>query len=193
MDLQIQRGERILLQGPSGSGKSTLLHALLGFLPYRGELLIYGQQLDSINRSNWHTRVSYLAQQPELLPGTLADNLRLAVPAATDEQLIHVLRQVELWPLLRQMPLQLDTPLGERGLGLSGGQLSRMALARMLLRDTPVWLLDEPLAHLDADAAASLIGLLEQLSRGRTLLLVSHDSTGLDWVDRRLTLETAHG
>ena len=191
--LQLGSGERVLLQGPSGGGKSTLLHTLLGFLPYQGELLINGQSLKEMQRSDWHNQVSYLAQQPELLPGTVADNLRLAVPDATDEQLIQVLRQVDLWPLLQRLPLQLHTPLGERGLGLSGGQLSRLALARMLLRDTPVWLLDEPLAHLDADTAAAIGTLLEQLSRGRTLLLVSHESAGLEWLDRQLLLGAAHG
>ena len=188
LDMKLNPGDRVLIQGPSGSGKSTLLHTLLGFLPYQGELLIDGQPLGALPRPAWHTRVSYLAQQPELLPGTVADNLRLAVPEASDDQLIHVLEQVELWPLLSRLPLQLDTPLGERGLGLSGGQLSRLALARMLLRDTPVWLLDEPLAHLDVDTSVVIGGLLERLSRGRTLLLVSHGDQGLDWIERRLSL-----
>lgn len=192
LDLSLGSGERVLLQGPSGSGKSTLLHTLLGFIPYRGELLINGYPLTRIERRNWHEHVSYLAQQPELLPGTVADNLRLAAPCASDDELIHVLCEVGLWPLLQRLPLQLHTLLGERGLGLSGGQLSRLALARMLLRDTSVWLLDEPLAHLDTETAAAIGLLLERLSRGRTLLLVSHESTGLGWVDRRLTLERAH-
>lgn len=192
LNLQLEPGERLLVQGPSGSGKSTLIHALLGFLPYQGELLINGQPLHSLDRSAWHTRVSYLAQHPELLPGSVADNLRLAAPQATDVRLIHVLQEVGLWELLRRLPLQLNTPLGERGLGLSGGQLSRLALARMLLRDTPVWLLDEPLAHLDSDTASSIGELLERLSRGRTLLLVSHEDTGLEWLERRIRLEAAH-
>lgn len=189
LDLSLDAGERVLLQGQSGSGKSTLLHTLLGFLPYRGELLVNGCPLNQIDRNDWHAHVSYLAQQPELLPGTVADNLRLAAPEASDDQLIEVLRQVGLWSVLQRLPLRLHTPLGERGLGLSGGQLSRLALARMLLRDTPVWLLDEPLAHLDAETAATIGTLLETLSRGRTLLLVSHELTGLEWVDRRLSLE----
>jgi ATP-binding cassette subfamily C protein CydD len=107
-------------------------------------------------------------------------------------RLIHVLQEVGLWELLRRLPLQLNTPLGERGLGLSGGQLSRLALARLLLRDTPVWLLDEPLAHLDSDTAKSIGELLERLSRGRTLLLVSHEDTGLEWLERRIRLEVGH-
>lgn len=192
LSLQLEPGERLLVQGPSGSGKSTLIHALLGFLPYQGELLINGQPLHSLDRSAWHARVSYLAQHPELLPGSVADNLRLAAPQATDVRLIHVLQEVGLWELLRRLPLQLNTPLGERGLGLSGGQLSRLALARMLLRDTPLWLLDEPLAHLDSDTARGIGELLERLSRGRTLLLVSHEDTGLEWLERRIRLGVAH-
>ena len=188
LDLHLAPGDRVLVQGASGSGKSTLLHTLLGFLPYGGQLLINGRQLADLQRSHWHAQVSYLAQQPELLPGSIAENLRLAVPHATDRQLIQVLQAVGLWPLVQQLPLQLETPLGERGLGLSGGQLSRLALARLLLRDTPVWLLDEPLAHLDTDTAGDIAGLLERLSRGRTLLLVSHDEQGLAWLERRLSL-----
>src|SRR5690606_35209722 len=169
------------------------LHALLGFLPYEGEILINGQLLSRLDRRDWHAQVSYLAQQPELLPGTVADNLRLAAPDAGDDALIGALQEVGLWELLRRLPLQLETPLGERGLGLSGGQLSRLALARMLLRDTPVWLLDEPLAHLDPDTAQGIGALLARLSRGRTLILVSHEVTGLEWLQRRLVLEARHG
>lgn len=188
LDLALRAGERVWLRGPSGSGKSTLLYVLLGFLPHTGEVLINGLPLASVRRGDWHRHVGFLAQQPELVPGTLAENLRLAAPDASDQQLVAVLREVGLWPLLQQLPLQLATPLGERGLGLSGGQLSRLALARLLLRDTRVWLLDEPLAHLDPDTAERIGELLERLSRGRTVVLVSHDAVGLDWLDRQVTL-----
>ena len=194
LNLRLAAGERVWLRGSSGSGKSTLLHVLLGFLPHTGEVLIDDLPLDAVRRSDWHRHVGFLAQQPELIPGTLADNLRLAAPGASDHQLIAVLQEVDLWPLLRQLPLQLETPLGERGLGLSGGQLSRLALARLLLRDTWVWLLDEPLAHLDPQTAELIGELLERLSRGRTVLLVSHEAVGLDWLDRQVELqEGEHG
>ncbi|SER37079.1 thiol reductant ABC exporter subunit CydD [Halopseudomonas bauzanensis] len=194
LDLRLAAGERVWLRGPSGSGKSTLLHVLLGFLPHTGEVLIDDLPLDVVRRSDWHRHVGFLAQQPELIPGTLADNLRLAAPGASNQQLIAALQEVDLWPLLRQLPLQLATPLGERGLGLSGGQLSRLALARLLLRDTWVWLLDEPLAHLDPQTAELIGRLLERLSRGRTVLLVSHETVGLDWLDRQVELqEGEHG
>ncbi len=188
--LQLAAGERVVLRGVSGSGKSSLLQAVLGFLPYSGEIRINQQSLMMLRRADWHQQLGYLAQQPQLLHGTLAENLRLAAPEAGDEQLVTVLDQVALWPLIRQLPLQLQTPLGERGLGLSGGQLSRLALAQLLLRDTPVWLLDEPTAHLDPQTAAHINRLLERLSHGRTLLLVSHELEGLDWADRVVNLDT---
>ena len=147
-NLQLAAGERVVLQGASGSGKSSLLQAVLGFLPYGGEIRINQQSLLTLRRADWHQQLGFLSQQPQLLHGNLADNLRLAAPEASDAQLVAVLDQVALWPLIRQLPLQLQTPMGERGLGLSGGQLSRLALAQLLLRDTPVWLLDEPTAHL---------------------------------------------
>lgn len=189
LNLRLAAGERLWLQGPSGSGKSTLLHVLLGFAPYAGEVLIDDIPLSRVRRSDWHQYLGFLAQQPELIPGTVAANLRLAVPEASDQQLIKVLQEVGLWPLVQQLPLQLETMLGERGLGLSGGQLSRLAVARLLLRDTRVWLLDEPLAHLDPHTAEQIGALLARLSQGRTVLLVSHDAVGLDWMDRRVSLE----
>src|SRR5690554_4880659 len=168
LSLQLEPGDRLLVQGPSGSGKSTLIHALLGFLPYQGELLINGQPLHSLDRSAWHARVSYLAQQPELLPGSVADNLRLAAPQATDVRLIHVLQEVGLWELLRRLPLQLNTPLGERGLGLSRGQLSRLALARLLLRDTPVWRSEEHTSELQSRPHLVCRLLLEKKKKNYT-------------------------
>jgi len=186
LDLNLAPGQRVLIQGPSGSGKSTLLELLLGFVPYQGSLKVNGRELAELERSAWQARIGYLAQQPQLLAASVADNLRLAAPGATERQLWGVLGEVGLAPLLRRLPLGLETPLGERGLGLSGGQQSRLALARLLLRDTPLWLLDEPLAHLDPDTAEQIGVLIDRLSQGRTLLLVSHERTGLDWLTQVL-------
>jgi ATP-binding cassette subfamily C protein CydD len=188
LNLDIAAGERVVVQGSSGSGKSSLLEALLGFVPWQGEILINARSLLTLARADWLQQVGYLAQQVPIVHGTLAENLRLASPLATDEQLISVLREVALWPVVRQLPRGLNTELGERGLGLSGGQLSRLALARLLLRDTPVWLLDEPCAHLDPQTADVIHQLLARLSKGRTLLLVSHETSGLAWADRVVSL-----
>lgn len=188
--LQVAAGERILIRGPSGSGKSTLLEALLGFADYQGSIRINDRELRQLRRDHWHRYTGYMAQQASIARGTIAENLRLAAPGASDAGLIRVLQQVELWPLIEQLPLQLHTPLGERSQGLSGGQLQRLSLAQLLLRDAPLWLLDEPVEHLDPDTAARLHRLLEQVSRGKTLLLISHQQA-VDWLDRCVDIHPA--
>lgn len=188
IDLQIAAGERVGLHGESGSGKSSLLLALLGFIEYSGRIEVNQKSLLDVLRSDWHRQLGYLSQQPNFKRGSLADNLRLAQPSANDQQLLDVLRDVDLLPLVEKLPQGLNTPLGERGLGLSGGQLSRLAIAQLLLRDAHVWLLDEPTAHLDPDTSATIHALLEKLSLGKTLILVSHQWQGLQWLDRHIDL-----
>ncbi len=182
-------GERIALTGPSGSGKSTLLQAVLGFVPYSGEIRIQDQSLRQLHLGSLRAQCGVLGQQPPLLPESIAGNLRLARPHATDDELVHVLEKVELWSLVRSLPLGLHTPLGERGRGLSGGQQQRLAIAQLLLRDAPLWLLDEPCAHLDPESAGRIHRLLDEVTRGRTLLLVTHHLDGLEWLDRVIRVD----
>lgn len=190
IDLQIAAGERVGLHGESGSGKSSLLLALLGFIEYSGQIKVNQSSLLEALRSDWHRQLGYLSQQPNFKRGSLAENLRLANPEASEQELYDVLQAVDLLNLVKQLPQGLNTPLGERGLGLSGGQLSRLAIAQLLLRDAQVWLLDEPTAHLDPETSATIHALLEKLSAGKTLVLVSHQWQGLQWLDRHLDLHT---
>lgn len=190
IDLQIAAGERVGLHGESGSGKSSLLLALLGFIEYSGQIKVNQSSLLEALRSDWHRQLGYLSQQPNFKRGSLAENLRLANPEASEQELYDVLQAVDLLTLVKQLPQGLNTPLGERGLGLSGGQLSRLAIAQLLLRDAQVWLLDEPTAHLDPETSATIHALLEKLSAGKTLVLVSHQWQGLQWLDRHLDLQT---
>ena len=192
IDLQVAAAERIGLHGESGSGKSSLLLALLGFLPYSGRIAVNQHSLLDVLRSDWHRQLGYLAQQPHFKRGSLADNLRLADPAASEQQMLAVLADVDLLTLVEKLPQGLNTALGERGLGLSGGQLSRLAIAQLLLRDAHIWLLDEPTAHLDPETSATIHALLEKLSVGKTLILVSHQWQGLQWLDRYLDLQALH-
>lgn len=189
--LHLPAGQSLLLQGASGAGKSTVLQVLLGALPYQGSLTVNGQDFAELQLDSWLDGLDYLAQTPHFIEGSLADNLRLAQPEATGPQMRAALEQVGLGELLDGRGL--DWPLQERGSGLSGGQLSRLALARLLLRDRPLWLLDEPTAHLDPDSRRQIHQLLQQLGRGRSLILVSHSSIALDWVDQRLELSAAGG
>ena len=192
IDLQVAAAERIGLHGESGSGKSSLLLALLGFLPYSGRIAVNQHSLLDVLRSDWHRQLGYLAQQPHFKRGSLADNLRRADPAASEQQMLAVLADVDLLTLVEKLPQGLNTALGERGLGLSGGQLSRLAIAQLLLRDAHIWLLDEPTAHLDPETSATIHALLEKLSVGKTLILVSHQWQGLQWLDRHLDLQALH-
>jgi ATP-binding cassette subfamily C protein CydD len=186
--LHIRAGERLLLQGDSGSGKSSLLQLLAGFADFDGDYQFAGQQFAANNRPQLWSQLSYLTQTPELFAGTVAENLRMALPGAADSVLTTALQQVGLLAELGTATA-LDYQLGETGQGLSGGQQQRLCLARLLLADRALWLLDEPFAELDQDTAAELAVLLAQLSLGRTLLIASHQWQQLSFLDGALLLQ----
>lgn len=187
VSFDIPAATRVGIGGKSGSGKSSLLQALLGFSTYDGQIKWRGENHRQ-HIAHIRGQTAYLAQTATLMRGTVADNLRLAKKHAEEHEMQQVLRQVGLWDLVSRLPLGLNTVLGERGRGLSGGQQQRLSLAQLLLRDCPLWLLDEPCAHLDAQTAAEIYALLERLSRGKTVLLVSHDWHELSWLDHTLIL-----
>lgn len=191
LSFAIAAGERLAIVGQSGSGKSTLLQIFLGFCAYQGDIFIDNQNFNTINSTQFRHQIAYLSQQTMLLPMSIADNLRLPNPTASDDKLWQILAQVGLKPLIKALPNQLDTQLGERGSGLSGGQQRRLAVAQLLLQDAQLWLLDEPTEHLDSDTAAEINGLLQQVTRGKTVLWVTHDATNLPWLDRQISLDIA--
>ncbi|MCO6505208.1 MAG: thiol reductant ABC exporter subunit CydD [Snodgrassella sp.] len=188
IDFMIKAKERVLIYGASGIGKSSLLQALLGFSPYKGDIWINEQNYADINLSLLHQSIAYLAQTPPIMALSIADNLRLAKSTATDDELREVLQLVRLWDFIDCLPQKMNTVLGERGQGMSGGQLQRLALAQMLLRNAPLWLLDEPTAHLDTVTAAEIMTLLDRISVGKTVLLISHDTSYTQWIDRQITV-----
>ena len=191
LSFAIAAGERLAIVGQSGSGKSTLLQIFLGFCTYQGDIFIDNQNFNTINSTQFRHQIAYLSQQTMLLPISIADNLRLPNPTASDDKLWQILAQVGLKPLIKALPNQLDTQLGERGSGLSGGQQRRLAIAQLLLQDAQLWLLDEPTEHLDSDTAAEINRLLQQVTRGKTVLWVTHDATKLPWLDRQISLDIA--
>ena len=191
LSFAIASGERLAIVGQSGSGKSTLLQIFLGFCAYQGDIFIDNQNFNTINSTQFRHQIAYLSQQTMLLPMSIADNLRLPNPTASDDKLWQILAQVGLKPLIKALPNQLDTQLGERGSGLSGGQQRRLAIAQLLLQDAQLWLLDEPTEHLDSDTAAEINALLQQVTRGKTVLWVTHDATSLPWLDRQISLDIA--
>lgn len=179
--LHFVAGKSTLLKGESGAGKSTLLQILLGFGQYTGVVEVYDDQghyrYDTLDMAYLRHQFGYLAQMPALLPISIRDNLTLAKSDATDDELIDVLDAVGLWSLIRDLPEQMDTMLGERGGGLSGGQAHRLAIAQLLLQDAKVWLLDEPTEHLDSETAFMIKDLLKRLSVHRTVIWITHDQS----------------
>ena len=171
----IAPGEWIALTGPSGSGKSTLFEALAGLRDVEGRLRLAGTPPRQWPQAPLRRELLLIPQRPWLLPGSIADNLRLAAPHAGEPALWDALRDAGLEPLVRALPRGLDTPLGQRGQGLSGGQVQRLALARMFLAEPRIVLLDEPTAHLDAASRDHVLAALARFARGRTLLLATHD------------------
>jgi ATP-binding cassette subfamily C protein CydD len=167
---RIAAGEIVALLGPSGSGKTSLLHLLLGLAPLSaGSITAAGRPLLSLaGQAGW------AGQHPLLVAGTIRDNLLLANPHADAAALRRAIVAAGLGPMLARRPAGLDTRLDARGSGLSGGERRRLALARALLKPAPFLLLDEPTAHLDADAEAALIATIAQAARGRTTLIATH-------------------
>lgn len=192
-DLAVQAGEHVALVGPSGSGKSTVIGLLLGFvLPNDGRVDVGGVDLRSIDPAAWRKHVSWVPQRPQLVHGTLADNLRLGDAAATDDRLEQVAEAVGLSPMLRGLPRRLDTVVGERGLTLSAGERQRLAIGRAVLRNAPVVLLDEPVAHLDGFSENALRDTLARWFEPRAVLVAAHRPELVARIDRVVAL-SAHG
>jgi ATP-binding cassette subfamily C protein CydD len=180
-DLELRPGEVVALTGPSGAGKSTALAVLLGFVePERGVVVAAGSAADEFDPVAWRRQFAWVPQRPGLRLGTVADNVRLGRPDASDDEV----RVALLAAGATDLPL--DKPVGEQGQQLSGGQQRRVALARALLTDAPVLLLDEPTAGLDADTEAAVITGLR--SRGRTVLMVAHRPALIAAADRTVTV-----
>ncbi len=170
-------GERIVLTGPNGAGKSSLLGLLLRFCePTRGRIDAGGTWLGTIPAATWRRQIAWVPQHPYLFAGTVADNITLGDPDATRAAVWRAARLAGAGEFIDALPDGLDTLLPERALTLSAGQRQRIALARAFLRDAPLVLLDEPAAHLDPAAARQIMAVIETLTAGRTVLLVSHAS-----------------
>ena len=175
VDLLVEPGEHVSVVGPSGCGKSTLLAVLLGFLtPGAGRVTVGGVPLDQIDPAAWRAGTTWVPQRPYLFRGTVAENLRMAQPSASDEALRAAVELSGLDAFVAQLPRGLHTALGEGGLTLSAGERQRLALARAALRDAPLVLLDEPVAHLDAHTESQLAARLAPWFAGRTVLVAAH-------------------
>ncbi|MEV8241379.1 ABC transporter ATP-binding protein [Microbacterium testaceum] len=171
----VPRGSRVALVGPSGAGKSTILSLIERFYdPTDGAILVDGVDARDLARDELRARFGYVEQDAPTLAGTIADNLRLASPAASDADCERVLREVNLGDVLERSPLGVDAPVGEDGVMLSGGERQRLAIARALLAAPPVLLLDESTSSLDGVNEQRMREAIDAVATDRTLLVIAH-------------------
>ncbi|WP_392842808.1 thiol reductant ABC exporter subunit CydC [Streptomyces sp. LN500] len=190
VDLTLTAGRRIAVVGPSGSGKTTLAQVLLRFLDARaGTYRIGGVDASALDGDTVRRFVGLCAQDAHVFDSSIRENLRLARTVATDDELRAALARARLLDWAEALPDGLDTLVGEHGARLSGGQRQRLALARALLADFPVLVLDEPAEHLDLATADALTADLLVATRGRTTVLITHRLTGLEAVDEVLVMD----
>jgi len=188
--LDIDAGAAVALVGPSGAGKSSMFNLIMGFCrPDRGRVLIGAVALEQIDPGAWRDRIAWIGQNPVLFPGTIADNIRLARPTATDEQVGAAADKAGVMAFAAAFPRQLETVVGEQGIGLSKGQVQRVALARALLKDADLLLLDEPTAGLDPATEALVMASVATVAKGRTLVMATHRPGAAPWVDRVVVME----
>lgn len=178
LSFALARGERLALVGTSGAGKSSLLESLAGWMP----------PLDGRLQLPAGARIALAGQRPWIFRGTLADNIRLGDPDADDAALQAAAEAAQVAHFARRLPQGLETQVGERGVGLSGGEARRVALARALLRQPDVLLLDEPTAFLDPGTEAALLAALEAFVAGRTVVVATHSPAVMAWAGRVLRL-----
>jgi ATP-binding cassette, subfamily C, bacterial CydC len=190
LDLDLRPGRRVALVGPSGAGKSSAAAVLLRFCEVAGgSALLDGNDLASYASDDVRAVVGGCAQDPHVFDASLRDNVRLARPSATDAELDSAARQAGLLAWIESLPGGWDTPAGARGGLISGGQRQRLALARAILADPAVLVLDEPVAHLDRTTRRALTADLLAATRGRATLLITHDLEGLEQVDEIVVLD----
>ena len=175
LSFTIAHGQTTALVGPTGAGKTTVASLLLRFIdPDRGTITVGDVPLDATDRAIWRTHVAWVSQHPYLFFGTVAENLRLARPGASLDEIIAAARAANAHDFIQALPYGYDTPIGEQGARLSGGQRQRIAIGRAFLKDAPLLILDEPTAHLDTASETLLQDALCKLRHGRTVLVIAH-------------------
>jgi len=188
VDLHLYPGRKIALIGPSGSGKSSLAAAFVRFVPYSGSITLNGVELSDLRGDDVRSVIGLCSQDAHIFDNSIAENVRLARTDATDDQILRALNAVGLKEFLSSLPRGIHTAVGEHGAQLSGGQRRRIALARNVLTDTPIVILDEPTEHLDALSAESIVREMLEATAASALLWITHDLRHLDEFDEVLLL-----
>ena len=191
INFSLSKGQLVLFTGPSGSGKSTLISLLLRQLdPLSGQILLDGRPTSQYSMRSWRNQFGVMLQQHDLFAGTIRDLLWIKELPADDALIWQVLTLVDLDGYVRQLPHGLDADLAEDGINLSGGQRARFSLARTLLLDRPILVLDEPLANIDAKSQSIILNALEKIRSSKTCLVISHQSAISKRADKVYVLES---
>jgi ATP-binding cassette subfamily C protein CydD len=189
ISLSLRTGERIALVGPSGSGKTTLVNLLLGFdEPDSGEIFVNHINLSTVPQDNWLQHVAYMPQNPSLFPGSIAMNIALGDEHLDPQRLQQAAEDAHILPLIESMPEGFETRVGEGGRTLSGGEVQRIALARVFYKEAGLVILDEPTASLDAESERIISDAIGKLSQTRAVIVVAHRLHTVRDVDRILVL-----
>ena len=188
--LELQENQCLALVGSSGAGKSTLVHLLQRFWEYsEGSILLGGHELRLFRQEHLHRLISVVEQSPHLFNASLRENLLLARPEASQDELERAVRQACLSDCVQSLPQGYETMIGEQGLKLSGGERQRLAIARALLKNAPMLLLDEVTANLDPLTEREILQTVRTLLPGRTTILITHRLVGLEMADEILLLQ----
>ncbi|MFC3148271.1 ABC transporter ATP-binding protein [Piscinibacterium candidicorallinum] len=189
VDFRLEPGQMLGLVGPTGAGKTTLVRLLLRqYAPSHGALLWSGKPLADYSLQALREAVSWVSQEPFLFTASVADNIRLAKPDATREEVERVARLAAVHEDIMRLPRGYDTPVGERGVTLSGGQNQRVAIARALLADAPLLVLDDALSAVDTGTEAAILSHMKQARAGRTVIVIGHRLSALVEADHTLVL-----
>jgi ABC-type multidrug transport system fused ATPase/permease subunit len=201
VSLTLKAGERLALTGPSGAGKSTLAALVARFYdPTHGRVLIDGRDARDCAQQWLRDQIAVVLQDTVLFTGTVRENLAYGSESITDAQIVDAAKAAAAHDFIQRLPHGYDTELGPQGTGLSGGQRQRLGIARTLLRDPPIIILDEPTTALDQEAEDQVMQGLDRLMRGRTCILITHSARLASTADQileldhgRITEATTHG
>jgi len=187
---KLEDGKSLAIVGPSGAGKSTLVSLLLRFWEYdSGEIYLGGESLHGLQQDEVREKCAVVSQSSYFFNASLRDNLRLARPSASQEEIEKAAGQAQIYEFIMGLPRGFDTIIGEQGTRLSGGERQRLAIARALLKDAPILILDEPTANLDPITERHVLGTLFSVMAGKSTLLITHRLVGLENVDEILVMD----
>jgi ATP-binding cassette subfamily B protein len=193
VDFEIAPGETIALVGPSGIGKSTLASLMLRlYEPSCGRILIDGHDIREYTLESLRSQIAVVLQDSPLFAATISENIALGVADATEAEIVAAVRLAGAYDFVRKLPQGFDSVVGERGTTLSHGQRQRLAIARAIVRQAPILILDEPTTGLDEESGRAVIRALDMSARGRTVLIITHDLQLAARADRILYLEHGH-